>query len=221
MNDLLKTEWLADGAQTIFLLRHGVVQRANDNKHFIGQTDLPLNEVGLQQAHHWRQWLSDVPLARIITSDLQRCTTTAEIIATEHSADILQLSELREIDLGTWDGMSFQQIKQRWPDSFRERGLAIDRFRPPAGESFFDLRQRVVPVFENALDSSIGNTLIVAHAGVNRIILCHILGMPVENLLRIAQGLGAMNLIRHQAASYRIQAINLLPGQPDCDAAAW
>lgn len=221
MNDLMKTELIADGAQTVFLLRHGMVQRAHDKKHFIGQTDLPLNEVGQQQAHYWRKCLSNIPLARIITSDLRRCTATADIIAAEHSVDILPLSELREIHLGQWDGLSFRQVRQRWPDAFRERGLAIDRYRPPAGESFLDLHQRVVPVIEKALDGTIGNTLIVAHAGVNRIFLCHLLGMPVKNLLRIAQGLGAMNLIRHQAASYRIQAINLSPKPPGGIAAAW
>ncbi len=74
-----------------------------------------------------------------------------------------------------------------------------------------DLQRRVVPVFEQAADQAGGNLLIVAHAGVNRMILCHLLGMPPQNLFRIAQDYGAMNLVGRQSNGYRIQAINLIP----------
>ena len=74
-----------------------------------------------------------------------------------------------------------------------------------------DLQQRVVPVFEQTVDRAGQHLLIVAHAGVNRVLLCHLLGMPPENLLRIAQGCGAMNLIDRLTNGYRVHAMNLLP----------
>ena len=91
--------------------------------------------------------------------------------------------------------------------------MQIADFRPPGGESFLDLQQRVVPVFEKAVDNAGRNILIVAHAGVNRMILCHLLDIPPGNLFRLSQDWGAMNLIERQAPNgFRIQSINLLPG---------
>lgn len=211
-------DWLfADKARKVLLLRHGRIQMDTDEKRFIGQSDLPLSDVGRLQAQYWRECIAGLPLARIVCSDLSRCMETARIIATDHSLDIVPLAGLREIHMGEWDGISFHRVKERWPEAFRKRGMEIARFRPPAGESFLDLQQRVVPAFEKAVDETGKNILIVAHAGVNRMILCHLLGMPPKNLFRIVQGYGAMNLIDRQADGYRIQSLNLLPQRANED----
>jgi alpha-ribazole phosphatase len=214
MQNTLK-RWLDKGdGKKIILLRHGEVQTDGNNaRRFIGQVDLPLSDMGRRQAKYWREQLSDVPLAQIISSDLSRCMETASIIAGHRSLDVAPQAGLREIQLGRWDGLTFRQVRERWPDAFRQRGMQIAGFQPPGGESFKDLQQRVVPVFEKVVDQSGMNILIVAHAGVNRMILCHLLGMPPENLFRLAQDWSALNLIERQAANgFRIQSINLQPG---------
>lgn len=211
MNHILK-HWLAAGSgQKIFLLRHGEIQGAGGEKRFIGQTNVPLNNQGGLQAECWRQWLAGVPLARIIASDLIRCTQTARIIAAGRSVPVEALTGLREICLGQWDGMSFGRVKQRWPDAFQQRGLDIARFRPPGGENFRDLQQRVIPVFEKVVNQATVPILIVTHAGVNRVILCHILGIPIDDLFSIDQSYAAMNLIDHHAGRYRVHSLNLRP----------
>jgi probable phosphoglycerate mutase len=136
---------------------------------------------------------------------------TARIIAADRSLEVAALAGLREIHLGQWDGLSFRQVRERWPEAFRQRGTRMAGFRPPGGESFVDLQHRVVPVFEKAVEQAGRNILIVAHAGVNRMILCHLLGMPPANLFRLAQDRGAMNLIDRQTDGFRIQATNLPP----------
>ena len=212
MRKILKTWLMSDREKKILLLRHGEPLSETDEKRFIGQTDLPLTHMGRRQARCWQEWLSDVPIARIISSDLSRCMETACILCADRPIIVKPLSGLREINLGGWDGMTFRRVREGWPDAFRQRGTEMARFRPPGGgESFLDLQQREVPVFEQAVDQAGGNLLIVAHAGVNRMILCHLLGMPPENLFRIAQDHGAMNLIGRHAHGYRIQAINLCP----------
>ena len=212
MRNDLKT-WLTNGVgKKILLLRHGAVQVEKKNeKHFIGQMDLPLSDKGRRQAQYWLEWLAEVPIARIIASDLSRSMETARIIAAGRSLEVTPVAGLREIHLGQWDGMSFRQVNERWPNALRKRGMEMDRYRPPGGESFLDLQQRVVPVLEKGIEQISGNILMVAHAGVNRVILCHLLGMPLQNLFRIAQGCGAMNLIDRQNHGYRIQSLNLLP----------
>lgn len=192
------------------LMRHGEVLRPSDEKRFLGQTDLPLSDHGRRQARWWRRRLLDVPLAGIVSSDLERCRQTAEIIAADRSVAVETRAGLREIDLGRWDGLSFSRVKAEWPDAFRERGTDMAGFRPPRGESFLDLRRRVIPTFERTIDRAKSPLLVVAHAGVNRMILCHILGLPTENLFRLAQGYGAMNLIDRDHGVYRLQALNWL-----------
>ena len=206
------TKWLTeDGEKKVFLLRHGSLQTADNEKRFIGQTDLPLSEQGRRQAKFWSRQLADWPLDGIFCSDLQRCLETANKIAQKCCTSVTPLAELREIDLGRWEGMRFDQVKQLWPDAFRQRGRDIAGFRPPDGESFSDLLQRVVRVFERQVGQNDGNLLIVSHAGVNRVLLCRLLGMPTANLFRIDQGPAAMNILERRPDGIRLQCLNLLP----------
>jgi probable phosphoglycerate mutase len=209
------TGWLIeDGEKKIFLLRHGALQTADNEKRFIGQTDLPLSEQGRRQAKFWSRQLADWPLDGIFCSDLQRCRETADIIAQKCCTSITPLAELREIDLGQWEGIRFDQVKRLYPDAFAQRGRDIAGFRPPSGECFEDLRQRVVRIFEQQISKNDGNLLFVSHAGVIRVILCHLLGMPTANLFRIDQGPAAMNIFERRPNGIRLQCLNLLP-DPD------
>jgi probable phosphoglycerate mutase len=201
--------------QAIFLLRHGAIQHRSAPRRFIGQTDLPLNDRGRRQAHYWRACLAHATVAGICCSDLCRCTETARIAVPGEPPPVRAVPAMREIDLGQWDGLSFERVRRQWPDAFRQRGQDIAGFRPPDGESFTDLHQRVIPAFEEMVGRTDGNLLIVAHAGVNRVILCHLLGMPLGHLFRISQCPGAMNVIDRRADGYRVLRMNL-PPQIDC-----
>lgn len=206
------TNWLTQGCEKkILLLRHGSLQTVDDKKRFLGQTDLSLSEQGRRQAKFWSRQLADWPMDAIFCSDLQRCRETADMIAEDRRSVVTPLAELREIDLGQWEGMRFDRVKQLWPDAFLLRGRDIAAFRPPDGESFNDLRQRVVRVFERQVGQGDGNLLFVAHAGVIRVLLCHLLGMPTANLFRIDQGPAAMNILERRSDGIRLQCLNLLP----------
>jgi len=197
--------------RAVFLLRHGSIQSDDVAKRFIGQTNLPLNDCGRRQAHYWRNRFVGETLSGIFCSDLNRCTETARVIARESSPPITAMQELREIHLGQWDGLTFDRVRRRWPDAFRQRGQDIVGFRPPGGESFSDLHQRVIPAFEKIVGQTDGNLLVVAHAGVNRVILCHLLGMPADHLFRISQCPGAMNIIERRPDGYRVHLVNHPP----------
>lgn len=206
------TPWLSgDSPKKIILLRHGAIASTGADRLFIGQSDFSLSAAGRRQAQAWRKRLDGIPLAHILTSDLSRCLETSRIIASDRPAAIEPMTALREIHLGDWEGLSFDQVSRRWPDDFRQRGMDLARFRPPGGESFLDLQRRVMPVFDAAADRPGETLLVVTHAGVIRVILCHVLGMPVDHLFRIDQGLAAMNLLHRRGDGYRVQAINLLP----------
>ncbi len=195
----------------IYLLRHGEIQQ-KEKGLMVGQTDLPLSEQGRGQARLWRDALARTRFAFIAASDLSRASQTARIIAGKQAETVRISPRLREIDLGEWDGRPKDQIKTAYPRLWALRGQALDRVRPPGGESFEDLQARVMPVFDKLIAplqsdtaKKPANALIVAHAGVNRAILCQLLQMPLAHLFCLGQDYGGMNLID----PHRLQVISV------------
>jgi broad specificity phosphatase PhoE len=119
--------------------------------------------------------------------------------------------ELSEINLGDWEGLTATEVKERYPGQYTKRGNDLAYFRPENGESFDDLLDRVLPAFEALRSSTDGTLAVVAHAGVNRVILCHILGVPLANLFRIDQHYGCVNILNYDDNGFRINCINYCP----------
>lgn len=189
----------------IYLLRHGVIE--NPHRGFVGQSDLALNRQGLAQARRWAKVLGGTVLERIVASDLIRAQTTARIMAGDRPVETI--AALREINLGRWEGLSKEQVQINYPDLWQGRWQDLANCRPPDGESFQDLSARAVPAFETIARQAQGHILVVAHAGVIRVILCHLLGMPLAHVFRIGQDYGALNLIDPQVPI--VMGMNLRP----------
>lgn len=194
---------------TVYLMRHAKPVSWPGGRRYIGRTDLALSPEGVQQAHLWRPLFKSVPLKTIYCSDLQRSHDTAKIVSENCNIPITPEVRLREIDLGAWDGQTFDNVRQQDPDGFERRGRDPADFRPPGGESFRDLSERVVPFFEQIAGKAEGDVLIVGHASVNRVILCHLLGLPLGQLFRFEQDYAAMNLIRSAGGRFTVRTINM------------
>ncbi len=173
----------------VLLLRHGRVQGAGE-KRFIGTTDTDLDDIGISQARYWHQALSPLAIDTIYTSCLTRCRHTAGIIAGGQT--VISHPAFNEIHLGRWDGRTFEEIKQQDPAGFKQRGEHLDTFRPPGGESFLDLQNRALPFFKQCLQKEPGTPLFVTHAGVIRVILCHVKGLALKNLFQIRMDYGQL-----------------------------
>jgi len=197
----------------IYLLRHGEIE-SGDVRRFLGQTDVRLTPRGIDQARRWRDAFAGLRLEGIYASDLSRCAETARIIAEGSTSEVHFLAGLREIDLGILDGLAMDHVRERFQDLWKARGKDVAEYVPEGGESFSDLQRRVVPVFQDISRRHGGNVLIVTHAGVNRVLLCHLLGMPLGNLFRIDQSYGCLNLIESTGDHFRVVGINL-PGLPE------
>lgn len=194
----------------IYLLRHGEIAEPAKGR-YVGQTDCALTDRGRTQADQWKKWLEGKRIKSIFCSDLVRSCETAEIISGGREVGIQVDPNLREINLGEWDGRSMHEIKAKFPEKWQARGESIDTFRPPKGENFTDLYQRVVPVFEHIAETASGSVLVVGHAGVNRMILCHVLGMPIRKLFAVRQDFGALNLIDNSGNALQVAAVNIRP----------
>lgn len=192
---------------TIYLLRHGAL--AGDNRErFIGQTDLPLAPKGIEQAGAMAQALRDKGIGAIHCSDLARSRQTAEVIG--HALDLKASAhpELREVSLGDWEGLLRREVAERWADQFAARGRDMDRYRPPGGESFADCLARAWPLWKTITHTDAAAIAIVAHAGVNRLLLCRLLGIPVQNMFRLGQDYGCVNIIELDRRNVRLRLLN-------------
>jgi probable phosphoglycerate mutase len=194
----------------IYLLRHGKIKGAS-TKRFIGQTDVGLSQAGLELAALWQKRLSSINMDHVFASSLSRCVDMATIVSGYAQNTISLMDELREINLGTWDGKAVAEIRDNFPEEWEKRGKDFTGYRPPLGESFFDLFQRVVPVFHEISKQYPGNILVVAHAGVNRMILCNLLNKNIADLFSIPQDYGCLNIIDNGHDIPRVQGINLMP----------
>lgn len=198
---------------TLYLVRHGD-SRQDQVKRYIGQIDLPLNAAGRTQIKALQRELAGIDFAHIYSSDLRRCLETAEIIARPLGKSIRTVPGLREIALGEWEGQPMASIRERFPEEYQRRGRELVGFSPPGGESFRDLQERVVPAFLQIISRASGAVLLVAHAGVNRTILCHILGLPLDELFQVPQDFGCFNIIERRGEQLTVKTVNQMGGQP-------
>ncbi len=192
----------------IYLARHGEISN-NGEKRYIGQIDLPLNDNGRKQAARLRDELAHVPLSMIICSDLARSISTAGITCGNHALEPVVMRELREIDMGLWDGLTFQEVRRSYSGEFEKRGADIVNYKPPGGESFAQCAGRVMPVLDDILNAGRGNILIIGHAGINRIIISQALGLPLEYMFRIKQDYGCLNILLPSGHGWQVEALNL------------
>jgi probable phosphoglycerate mutase len=191
----------------IYLLRH-VVIGLHERKTFIGQADIPLSQVGIDQAKAWHGYFQKILPEKIFCSDLKRCVLTAKIVARQFPERICIRKELREISLGKWEGMAMEDIQNKFPGQWELRGTNLKGFRPPEGESFFDLSQCVVPVFYALCGHTPGDILIVSHAGVIRVILAEVLKIDLNDIFKISQEYAALNVMEADKDGLRVIKIN-------------
>lgn len=178
----------------LFLLRHGQIQGPG---RFIGQTDLPLDQTGISQAQAWQPVLGQIRFCRIFTSGLSRCRDMAALCCPDQP--VMLETRINEIHLGDWENQPVERIKTCFPEAFHQRGQDIFGFRPPRGESFEDLFSRAAPFFEEMISDLAGRTdretapiLVITHAGVIRVMCCHWLGLPMDQLFSLRPGYGEL-----------------------------
>lgn len=159
----------------LVLLRHGETD-SNKNGKYLGWTDVELNKYGVSQAEKARDKLKHISFDVVISSPLKRARETAEII----SEDIIYNSELKETNFGLWDNLSFQEIKEKYPQDYKLWMKDWGGFIFPEGESALDMHKRAVNFVDEIINKKQqGTVLIVTHAGLIRSIIAHLLGMEI------------------------------------------
>jgi broad specificity phosphatase PhoE len=171
------------GARAVLLLRHGRTAFNLENR-FQGQTDIPLDDVGLGQAKRAADLLAEQPgLAdepvRIVSSDLSRASRTAEQIATRLGVELTLDPRLREIYAGSWEGLLRTEIEAMAPDDFAAWGRGDYDVKLGGGESRRDAASRAAEAIDDVEKTMDGGTLIcVSHGGALRGAIFVLMGVP-------------------------------------------
>ncbi len=179
----------------LYLVRHGQVADGHTHRYH-GHNDIGLSPQGVRQLERLAADLAAVPLAAVYASDLTRSREGAEIICRGRSLSPVAVPEFREIHFGIWEGLTFSEIAALYPKELEARFNDLAAYRIPGGESLLDVKARVLPKLREVLARHEGQALaLVAHAGVNRVILSEALGLPLAHLFRLEQSYGCLNII--------------------------
>lgn len=194
----------------IHLVRHGQVE-GFEEKRYNGQGEVALTPEGRQQYRRLQELLKDVPLEAVYSSDLSRCAEGAQLLAQAHGLAPVLRRDLREIHVGDWEGRTWEELKAHVPDQWQARLDDIVNYRMPGGENLLDVADRVLPALQEIIARHRGGeVLVVAHGGINRLLLLSAIGAPLDKLFHVEQAFGCLNRIDYYADG--IAVVNLLNG---------
>ncbi len=150
----------------LVVIRHGRTGWNADGR-IQGHQDVALDALGLRQAEALAQALRDEPLQAIYSSDLLRARGTAEALRQLRNVPLHTDAGLRERAFGTFEGLSFAEIEQRWPEQALRWRRREPEFSPGGGESLLAFRRRVVETATRLASRHLGQSIaLVAHGGV-------------------------------------------------------
>lgn len=168
-------------AKKLILLRHGNI---GDEYHgrYIGASDLALSEKGTRQAKDVAELVLAEEPGLCLSSPMGRCRQTADVVAAATGLKFELDGDLREIDFGDWEGMTFDEILRSSPVHV-ERWSAFDIFQFPGGESVADFLFRIGRVASRMALSPEDNVLACTHGGVIRSLICYFLGIQARQYI--------------------------------------
>ncbi len=189
------------GLIRLLLVRHGVTEW-NQAGRYQGHQDVPLSEAGREQAGRVGERLRGEAITAAYSSDLQRAQETASIILGERNLPLQTTPALREIGFGAWEGLTAQEVSQRYPEEWAAWIQNSATARPPDGEGLTELRSRVADFFHSVVhvpptdgeqtvwfsyraagqsaDGTSGTVLLVSHGGTVRALLAHLFEVRIE-----------------------------------------
>lgn len=173
----------------IYLIRHGQTDWNRAGK-IQGMRDIPLNEAGREQARRLAEGMAGRPVARVFSSSLQRARETAQILADSQGIPLYLVKGLEEISYGDWEGMSMEEIRQRFPNEFAAWWEDSVEGAPPKGESQMDVLIRSARAMEavkaNMAEDSAEAVAVVSHGATICCILSWLLKDQVPEELSVA-----------------------------------
>ena len=188
-----RTAWTAARGEpaVTLLLRHGQTPMSVQ-KRYAGRSDVPLTDAGVAQAAAAAKRLAAAGIAAIVASPLQRTVQTAEQVAAVTGLPVATEDGFRETDFGAWEGLTFAEVRERWPSEMTA-WLADPEVAPPGGESFAVVSERVTAALHRVLAGRTGQRiLVVSHVTPIKTLVSAALLAPPASLYRMHLDVAAL-----------------------------
>ena len=165
----------------VFLIRHGESEW-NQSHRYTGQRDLPLSNLGREQASRLAERLKDEGLTAIYSSPLRRAYDTAAAIGRLAHLPVIAESGLKEINHGLWEGLTTRQVGEKFPSEYCRWRTQPHTVVMPQGESLADVAERAETVLHRILAEQPGGTVAISsHDAVLRVLLLTALALPLDH----------------------------------------
>jgi broad specificity phosphatase PhoE len=207
---------------TMYLLRHGATSANLENPYRLQgcHRDLPLAKVGMREAELTAVALAEVPFTHVYSSPLRRAMQTARIIAKPHRLRVRALDELIECDIGRWEKLTWEEIREKDAEALERFERDPARFGYPGGENFRQVAERVGRVLDELFKKHAGQTfLVIGHHVVNRVYLAEVLGLPASRAKRVKLDNCGISVVIRDGKETRVATLNAILHLPEMRAA--
>ena len=192
----------------IIFVRHGQTEW-NVLGRYQGQTDIALSPLGIEQAEKLAAYFPVDKVEAVYSSDLVRAMTTARCVADRFGLTVEPRAELRELNFGDWEGLTYDEIVAKWPDALNNFFQHPDVLEIPHGESFPKLRERALDAVEDIVARHPNQTVAVfAHGAILRTILTAALHMDLKYVWTIRQFNTAVNIVTYTEHGTTVELLN-------------
>jgi glucosyl-3-phosphoglycerate phosphatase len=204
-------------ASRLVVWRHGRTEW-NATGRFQGHADVALDELGKSQAERAAAVLARMAPVRIVSSDLNRAVDTAQLLSDACGVPVETDARLREIHVGTWEGLTADEVIRADPELAHRYFSGQDFRRSASGETVAEVAERISAVLGEVADSAgDGTTVVVATHGVaGRVGACHFVGLAPESwqLFGGLHNCGWIRLGFHRSSFWRIEEYNVVAPAP-------
>jgi broad specificity phosphatase PhoE len=191
---------------TLYLIRHGSTA-LNESQRYCGSTDCSLSPKGDAQVVLLGDRFTTIPLVRIVHSPMLRCRITAKAIATAQNLPMETIDGLQEINFGDWEGLTFDEAHEKYPEAASGLLKGNPAFTFPNGESAVNLHERVSKAFNSVLPIN-GPTALVAHGGTIRVLLIELGLLTFEDAFEFSVDCTGITAIKLDDGAYTLASPN-------------
>jgi len=195
-------------SQRLILIRHGLTYW-NDLFRYQGHTDIQLNEEGIVQAEAVKRRLLSCRFAAIYSSDLSRAVQTAQIVGGPHKLIVSVRAELREINFGVWEGLTYQDLELHYPELLQTWLEAPHLLAVPGGETFSAVQERALACLHDIIkEQPYGNIAVVSHGGTIAALICGLLNEPISNMWKYRQKNASITIFKRENNNFCLETVN-------------
>jgi alpha-ribazole phosphatase len=192
----------------LYLVRHGETPY-NVEARYQGHQDSPLTPRGREQARRLRQRLASLRVVAAYSSDLRRARQTLQLALAGRQVPRSFSPLWREVSYGRWEGLTYDEVKARWPAEQQARYRTPESAAPSGGENMSDLRERVLQGVQAIQGEHRGGAvLVVSHGGPLRVLLCHLLGLGPDSFWRLRLDTCGVSVVELYRSSAVVSLLN-------------